>query len=358
LEIISCNACYGQGGLGAALAELVETARASGQLAGYFSSQSKAGDPLGHDIPLAQWRGLFRVPPLRYRHAWRDYLAGELFDRAVASRLTPCDRLIGFNGRALHTFLRARALGCHELVLESGTPHIEQVWQRHIEAHALYPFDQTWVCSATRRKYIQEYEIADIILYQSDYTRKSLIDAGIPEHKLQRRTQPVAPRFAPPAQWPQNGPFVVVCVGRLQVSKGIPVLIDAFGQIPDPKAELILIGGAATDGMERYLKACVAADPRIKIRPGDPIPHLHRADVLAHPSFEDGLALAPLEALACGVPVIVTEDTGMKESVIEGVNGFIVPRGNVAALVEKMNEIRQNPLRGSFPTVHSSAIIR
>ena len=358
LDYIACNACYGQGGLGAALAELVETARARDELAGYFASLSKAGDALGVDISLTQWRRLFCIPPLRYRHAWRDFLAGELFDRAVAAQLGQGDRFIGFNGRALHSFRRARALGYRELALEAGTPHIDLVWRRHREAYKRYPFDQTWVCALTRRKYAQEYEIADTILYQSEYTRQSLIDAGIPERKLQRRTQPVAARFAPPVHRADQPGFVVVSIGRLQVSKGIPVLIEAFGMVDDPSAELILIGGAATDGMERYLKARIAADPRIKIRPGDPLPHLHRADVLVHPSFEDGLALAPLEALACGVPVIVTEDTGMKDSVIEGSNGYIIPTGNAAAIVERINEIRRKPLRGTFPTIHRSAAPR
>jgi len=69
---------------------------------------------------------------------------------------------------------------------------------------------------------------------------------------------------------------------------------------------------------------------------------------LVHPSFEDGLGLAPLEALACGVPVIVTEDTGMKEYVADGVNGYVLPTGNVEALVDQLRAIRLRPLNGAF----------
>ena len=65
--------------------------------------------------------------------------------------------------------------------------------------------------------------------------------------------------------------------------------------------------------MRRYLERARARDPRISVVPGDPLPHLQRARLCVHPAYEDGFGYAPAEALACGVPVIVTEDTGMKE---------------------------------------------
>jgi len=43
-----------------------------------------------------------------------------------------------------------------------------------------------------------------------------------------------------------------------------------------------------------------------------------------------------MEAIACGVPVIVTENTGMKEYVKEGVNGYIVPTGSYKAILERL----------------------
>jgi glycosyltransferase involved in cell wall biosynthesis len=79
------------------------------------------------------------------------------------------------------------------------------------------------------------------------------------------------------------------------------------------------------------------------------LPALHRADVLAHPSYEDALALGPLEALACGVPVLVSEDTGMKEFVVEGETGYVVPTGDVGALEAALRRIREKPLEGVLP---------
>jgi glycosyltransferase involved in cell wall biosynthesis len=79
------------------------------------------------------------------------------------------------------------------------------------------------------------------------------------------------------------------------------------------------------------------------VQPGDPLPVLQKADVFVHPSYEDGFGYAPMEALACGVPVVVTEDTGMKEYVRDGVNGFIVPTGSVDAIVAALRHLARQP---------------
>jgi glycosyltransferase involved in cell wall biosynthesis len=84
----------------------------------------------------------------------------------------------------------------------------------------------------------------------------------------------------------------------------------------------------------------------LQIAPGDPLPHLRRADVLVHPSFEDGFGYAPMEALACGVPVIVTDQTGMKEHVRAGANGSIIPAGDVRQIVEALGHWQQEKARG------------
>jgi glycosyltransferase involved in cell wall biosynthesis len=54
-----------------------------------------------------------------------------------------------------------------------------------------------------------------------------------------------------------------------------------------------------------------------------------------------------MEALACGVPVVVTEDTGMKEYVRDGVNGFVVPTGSVDAIVAALENLIRSPLARS-----------
>lgn len=348
MEILSCSAPYNEGGLGRFLATLVEDARERGELAAYYSPGVRPRDPLGHELSLDHLRWVFRAPPLRYHQGWRDFVAAELFDRAVAGRLAAADVLVGFSGRALRSFRRARALGFTRLVLESPTSHVDAVRRQHRLAARAYPIEESWLSGAQARKIRREYAAADVIQVTSEYARQSFISRGVPADGIARRRQRVAPRFAPSSTVGPGRDFHVVYVGRLQVSKGVPVLLDAFARLDDARARLTLVGGVATAAMQQYLTRRLRQDGRIEVRPGDPLPYLHRADVLVHPSFEDGLGLAPLEALACGVPVIVTEDTGMKEFVIPGYNGQVVPTGSVDALISALRTIRSHPLRGAF----------
>jgi glycosyltransferase involved in cell wall biosynthesis len=348
MKTLSCNAPYNDGGLGKVLAQLVEEARSEGKLGCYYTSRKKSNDPQGQEISLKRFRWLFRSPPLRYSLSWRDFLAADLFDRAVARRLAAAAIFHGFCGRAQHSFERARKLKYEQLILESATSHIGHVMEQHHRAAKAFPIEKSWLNRQQYEKTLQEYEIADVIYVISEYSRQTYLEAGLPQAKVQRRVLAAEPRFAPPTRRFDSGRFTVVYVGRLQVSKGLPVLLEAFEQIQDKDAQLILVGGYGSNGMQSYLRRRVAADRRIKISPGDPLPYLHRADVLVHPSFEDGLGFAPLEALACGVPVIVTEDTGMKEYVVDGINGYVLPTGNVEALVEQLRAIRLRPLQGEF----------
>ena len=74
---------------------------------------------------------------------------------------------------------------------------------------------------------------------------------------------------------------------------------------------------------------------------------LKRARLYVHPAYNDGFGYAPAEALACGVPAIVTEDTGMKELIDGGRNGLVVPTGELEVLVESIDAAyRGELLRG------------
>jgi glycosyltransferase involved in cell wall biosynthesis len=84
--------------------------------------------------------------------------------------------------------------------------------------------------------------------------------------------------------------------------------------------------------MRRFLQEACAGDVRITMGPGDPAPHLRQARLFVHPTYEDGFAYAPAEALASGVPVLVSEDTGMKDLIDPGVTGAILPTGDLDAL--------------------------
>jgi len=89
--------------------------------------------------------------------------------------------------------------------------------------------------------------------------------------------------------------------------------------------------------MRRFIEDACARDRRISVCPGDPLPQLRGARLCVHPTFEDGFAYAPAEALACGFPVIVSEDTGMKELIESPRTGLVLPTGDLEALTEAID---------------------
>src|SRR2546421_11033086 len=95
--------------------------------------------------------------------------------------------------------------------------------------------------------------------------------------------------------------------------------------------------------MRRFMEEWQRREPRLQVAPGDPLMHLQRANVYVHPSFQEGFGYAPMEALARDVPVIVTEDTGMKEHVEPGRNGWVVPTGSVEAIVDRVEAMMSAP---------------
>jgi glycosyltransferase involved in cell wall biosynthesis len=76
------------------------------------------------------------------------------------------------------------------------------------------------------------------------------------------------------------------------------------------------------------------------------LPELYRrASVFVLPSLADSYGLVTLEAMACGLPVIVTENCGSKEAVREGVDGFVVPIRDPQALATALRRLYDDPDR-------------
>lgn len=345
-KTVACSAPYDSGGLGQHFSFIVEEARSRNNLVEYYTPRAKSGDACGRTVQISQRKQLLmQYSPMRFSPGWLNYFSNDWFDRAVAAVLSPGDEFeTGCAGQAFHSFNRARELGYSVLSLQADNSHVNNVATQHLKAIREFGIESSWLNEAQRHKILQAYEAADIIHVASDYTYHSFLRAGIPESKLRKRSFTVHPRFVPPVKRQEDGVFRVVYSGSLTVVKGIPVLLEAFSRLPGRHCELILVGGSATRGMRKYLEAWKQRDSRIRIAPGDPLPHLHRASVYVHPSYEDGFAYAPMEALACGVPAIVTEDTGMKEHIRPGANGYVVPTGDWEALLDQLNSLQKTSL--------------
>jgi glycosyltransferase involved in cell wall biosynthesis len=336
---VSCSAPLGGGGLGRHLGEIVDALDRAGRPGDCISGSSRgaatvsalrAWAPAGeHPRPSG---ALARLPlPISPGVRTRAFMAD--FDAYAAARLPAAEQLIAFNGQALKQFGAARRAGYRSLTLVSANSHIRQVARRHAEARRRYPLEGSWTTRLVERN-LAEYERAERIFVASRYVRESFLREGVAAERLVDFPLTPHPRYAvrtPPAP---SGRFEIAYVGSLAVHKGVPLLIDAVRRLPAADISLVLVGGWGTRGMRRFVEQACAADRRILVSPGDPLQRLSGASVCVHPAYEDGFAYAPAEALACGVPVIVSEDTGMKELIDVPSKGLILPTGDLDALTE------------------------
>jgi glycosyltransferase involved in cell wall biosynthesis len=147
----------------------------------------------------------------------------------------------------------------------------------------------------------------------------------------------------------------VVAVGRLVPRKGFAELVAALAHCPD--TELVIAGGPdrtrlANDSEARRLhmlaeRSGVADRVRLTGQVSrDRMPALLRsADVVACVPWYEPFGIVPLEAMACGVPVLATAVGGLTDSVAEGVTGDLVPPRNADALAVKLRELLADPVK-------------
>ena len=340
MTVVSCPAPYGAGGMGRHLAEVVAAARAAGDEVRYFATSADAADSAATAIPPRWSQLLFRFTPLRWARAEHAWLGNAEFDRAVARKLPAGRKLFGFQGSVLATFRRARALGYQELHLEAAGAHVDHARRMFDAAYQANPLERDWLGPRLLARTKREYELADVIWINSEYSRETFVAAGVDPGKLRRRRLTVDARYRPAADSEPHEGLNIVYVGGLSVAKGVPILIEALSGLDDLDARLTLVGGSGSPGMRSFIDAAIRRDRRISLAPGDPLPHLQSADLCVHPSYCDGYGYGPAEAMACGVPVVVTEDTGMKEEIAPGKDGWIVPTGDVFSIVDILRNFK------------------
>ena len=132
--------------------------------------------------------------------------------------------------------------------------------------------------------------------------------------------------------------FRVIHVGTLNLRKGVHYLLEAFSKLNLKNSELLLVGVISHEiqpYLDKYKSSNIKA---IGAVPQDELlRYYHNSSVFCLSSIEEGMAMVTLQAMACGIPVICTENTGAGDLVSDGVEGFIVPIRDVVILKQKIN---------------------
>ncbi|GKQ35453.1 glycosyltransferase [Streptomyces sp. A012304] len=170
-----------------------------------------------------------------------------------------------------------------------------------------------------------------------------VIPNGIDPVRFHPTAAPARAALAPLADL-DTAALLVVCVGRLCHQKGQDVLLEAWPSVLRrvPGARLALVGDGPQDGPLRY------RSPEGVLFTGavaDVVPWYQAADVVVLPSRWEGMALAPLEAMACGRPVVVTDVAGARESLPPDHGAHcLVPAGRPGPLADALTRMLLDPL--------------
>jgi glycosyltransferase involved in cell wall biosynthesis len=267
-----------------------------------------------------------------------------LYERWVASKLSACDVFHSFSGFALQPMRAARERYGALTIVERGSSHLR--FQNDI----LIDEYRRWGArfSATHPRELehdeQEYAEADRITVQSTFAEKTFIQLGVPADKILKMPLGVDLKMFRPAP-KLDDTFRVLYAGVCSLRKGMPYLLQAMEPVRLPNFEFVINGTITpevTDVLARYRGPYRYAGFQ-------PLGKLHevysQASVLVLPTIEDGFAKVVTEAMACGVPVIATDHCGAPDVVTDGVEGYIVPVRDPAAIREKILYLYENPER-------------
>ena len=293
-----------------------------------------------HEIHNRGWQKIGRFTETLFNP---QHMVSELFDLHAARHLaSQSDIFVGLSSGALFSLRRARRLGA-KTVLERGSSHM--LYQRKIleEEYARFGMSREVVHPKVVERELQEYQEADFISIASQFVKRTFLRQGIPEAKLIQTPYGVdLTHFYPGLK--QDKVFRIIHCGALSIRKGLPYLLQAFSELKLREAELWLIG-SLTEEIKPFLAQF--ASPAIVHKGPFPEQDLHQyysqGSAFCLASIEEGFGMVTVQAMACGLPVICTTNTGGADIVREGQDGFVVPIRDVTALKEKILYFYENP---------------
>ncbi len=311
------------------------------------------------------WKNSTDLPEANYKRAWLFAALCQPFFRFAGGRfadagfhgmqpiwhawlrrqkLPVCDAVHSVMGFTTTPFDYAEKIGALK-VLDASNSHPTSFygfWQRELDIWN--PGQEVgvprWLFASINR----EIERADLVLCPSTYVRDSMLYNGIPESKLAVLAYGANLNvFSPRQRLPDKPRFIFV--GALTLRKGVQYLVPAFERLKKerPEAELILCGAPYKD-FQKYFERW---RPLFTHERGLSHPELAKllqsCTAFVFPSIEEGFARVISEAMAAGLPIIATHNSGATTVVENGREGIIVPARSEQAVYEAMKRVIEQP---------------
>lgn len=268
--------------------------------------------------------------------------AGKRFcELVLADGFHGADAVFAYNRAGLELLREARKQGLRAVMEQTIAP-LEIEGQLLLAEHERYPdWEPPLAADPARDEYAAreraEWAEADLILCGSEFVREGIATCGGPVEKCRVVPYGVDARFTLPPKVPHDGPLRVLTAGAVGLRKGSPYVLEAAKMLRG-HAAFRVVGNLGVQPAARR-----ALDSALELT--GPVPRAQMlqqyawADVFLLPSICEGSATVVYEALAAGLPVVCTPNTG--SIVRDGVDGFIVPTSNAGAIAEALSRFME-----------------
>ena len=257
-----------------------------------------------------------------------DYVIQDIMFDAVTSLIIKPSKLL--QTWLSHCLFTMQSVDFEYRIVNCFSAHIEEQDELLRQATG-----QRMVHPLLKEKILRELKLATHILCPSEFVFQTL-----KKHGLAKKAKIIpfgvdTEKFTPGVK--TDNKFRVLFIGRNWLRKGLPYLFLAWSQLRLKDAELVVITSRLPEGIE------VPENTRVVEWVDDIIETYHNADIFVLPAIEDGCPLVTYEALACGVPVIVSNTTGTYQHIWDGTNGFVIKSGSVSDLANCIQFLYDRP---------------
>ncbi|MEP2650899.1 MAG: glycosyltransferase family 4 protein [Paraglaciecola sp.] len=260
-----------------------------------------------------------------------NYHVKKIHAKNSSRYINDCDIHIGWSSSSLETIIESKKQG-KLFILERGSSHY------NFQMNTLQKLNPSFVPDyrAWQRELL-EYELADYISIPSSFVKRTFIENGIDESKL--LVNPYGVNLQEFKQIEkQDSTFRVIFTGNGSFRKGYHLLLQAFYELNLQNCELWHVG-SVDKNMTPYLDKYKIDTFILKgVKPQNQLyKYYSQGSVFVMPSLEEGMAMVQFQAMACGLPLICSTNTGGDDLISkEGVEGFVIPTESIEAIKEKI----------------------
>jgi glycosyltransferase involved in cell wall biosynthesis len=277
-------------------------------------------------------------PESHYLNEWFDIIASYKIN-------FKSDIYVIWSGFGSHTIkqIRKKNPGA-KIIIERGSTHISFQKEILLFAYSHFPeLKPSLPNPKIIKKEITEYENSDYIAIPTQFVKQTFIEKEIPESKLMVTPYGVDLSSFTKKKFSSKKKLEILFTGNFCVRKGARTFIEIL-KIYNRNTDFHFnIVGSIEPGLVPYIKSFID-NGSLSYTPHVPQNQLnnyyHLADVFLFPSYEEGMAMVILQAMACGLCVIASPNSGAGMLIKDKENGFLYATEDVHGIVELLNELQ------------------